>query len=83
MLLAFTRLASPREVVLARSLVRKARLPAAVSGNEPALLPEIENGVLFLFLFHFVGKQDDDDVPGRSSTRVCKPPGGGSSLSLS
>ena len=38
--------------------------------------------LLFLFLF-LTGKQDDDDVPGRSSTRVCKPPGGGSSLSLS
>ena len=36
----------------------------------------------FYFLF-LTGKQDDDDVPGRSSTRVCKPPGGGSSLSLS
>ena len=38
--------------------------------------------LFFLFLF-LTGKQDDDDVPGRSSTRVCKPPGGGSSLSLS
>ena len=38
----------------------------------------------FVFVFLFLtGKQDDDDVPGRSSTRVCKPPGGGSSLSLS
>lgn len=33
--------------------------------------------------FELSGKQDDDDVPERSSTRVCKPPGGGSSLSLS
>lgn len=33
--------------------------------------------------FELSGKQDDDNVPGRSSTRVCKPPGGGSSLSLS
>ncbi|KAK2568287.1 Dihydropyrimidinase [Acropora cervicornis] len=32
--------------------------------------------------FELSGKQEDDDVPGRSSTRVCKPPGGGSSLSL-
>ena len=40
--------------------------------------------LLFCFCFLFLtGKQDDDDVPGRSSTRVCKPPGGGSSLSLS
>lgn len=33
--------------------------------------------------FKLSGKQEDDDVPDRSSTRVCKPPGGGSSLSLS
>ena len=37
----------------------------------------------FCFFLFLTGKQDDDDVPGRSSTRVCKPPGGGSSLSLS
>lgn len=38
---------------------------------------------ILLRLFILLGKQEDDDVPGRSSTRVCKPPGGGSSLSLS
>ena len=39
--------------------------------------------LLNVFVLLFLGKQDDDDVPDRSSTRVCKPPGGGSSLSLS
>jgi len=33
--------------------------------------------------FELSGKQEDDNVPTRSSTRVCKPPGGGSSVSLS
>ena len=39
--------------------------------------------LLSVFFLLLLGKQDDDDVPERSSTRVCKPPGGGSSLSLS
>lgn len=39
--------------------------------------------LIFVYCFILLGKQEDDNVPGRSSTRVCKPPGGGSSLSLS